>query len=63
MKLENGKKVKDYCKTLLQACKTWPGPCTSAEELYVVIRKHSEQIFVAKTEMAHSAHTHKTEKV
>ena len=62
MKLENGKKVKDYCKTLLQACKTWPGTCTSAEELHVAIRKHPEQIFIAKTEMTYFAHTRKTEK-
>ena len=64
MKIEKGKKAKDYSKKLLQDCQTWSGTCTSAEELHVAIREHSEkEAFAAKTETAHYAHTHKAEKV
>ena len=64
MKIAKGKKAKDYCKKLLQDCKTWCGPCASAEELHIVIREHFEkETFIVKTEMAYYVHTHKAEKV
>ena len=54
MKIENGKKTKNYCKKLLQDCKTQSGPCTSAEELHLATRKYSEkEVFIFKTEMAY----------
>ena len=41
MKIEKGKKAKDYCKR----------PCTSAKELHVTIREHSEkEAFIVKTD-------------
>ena len=43
MKTEKGKKAKDYCKNLLHDCKTWSGPCTSADELCMAIREHLQK--------------------
>ena len=65
MKIETGKKTKYYCKKLLQVCKTWSGTCTSAEELCVAIREHSEKKkhLFSMAEMAYYVHTHKAEKV
>ena len=52
MKIEKGKKAKDYCKKLLQDSKHGQGPCTSTEE---------KAAFIGKTGMAYYAHTHKAE--
>ena len=64
LKIEKGKKAKDYCTNMLQFCKTWFWPSTSADELHVTSREHSEKdVFIAKAEMAYYADTHKTKKL
>ena len=52
-KTENGRKRKDYIKTMLVDCKSWGGPCASVDELQLILRENpdrSEKII--KTEMA-----------
>ena len=64
MKIEKGKKAKDYYKKLLQDSKHGLGPCTSTEELHLAFREQSEKgAFIGKTGMAYYAHTHKAEKI
>ena len=50
-------------KKLLEACKKWGGPVTSASEILEILRKHPDQAEkILKTEFAYFVHTHLTEK-
>ena len=63
-KTENGRKRKDYIKTMLVDCKSWGGPCASVDELQLILRQNpdrSEKII--KTEMAFYSHTQKADKI
>ena len=39
-KIENGRKTKDYIKTMLVDCKLWDGPCASVNELQLILRQN-----------------------
>ena len=36
----NGRKTKDYIKTMLVDCKSWGGPCASVDELQLILRQN-----------------------
>lgn len=42
-KLENGRKTKNYIKTMLIDCKSWGGPCEIVEELQLIWRQNLDQ--------------------
>ena len=53
MKLRKTVQAKDYVKKLLQECKTWGGPCTTADELcYILTQKPDQEKVIVRTEMA-----------
>lgn len=35
-KIENGRKTKNYIKTMLIDCKSWGGPCEIVDELQLI---------------------------
>ena len=39
---ENDRKTKDYIKTMLADCKSWGGPCASADELQLILRQNPD---------------------
>ena len=39
-KMENGRKTKDYIKTMLVDCKSCSGPCTFVDELQLILRQN-----------------------
>ena len=61
-KLEKSERQKDYSKKLLQTCKTWGGPCTTAEELHITLTDKSDiQERIVKVELAYYRTTHKND--
>ena len=49
-KFQKAAKMQDYIKKLLKDCKSWSGPCTSAEELLEVIKKNpNKEEFIVKS--------------
>ena len=42
-KLENGRKTKDYIKTMLTDCKSWGGPCEIVDELQQIWRQNPDR--------------------
>ena len=61
-KFEKSIDQKDYTKKLLQTCKTWGGPCTTAEELQsILIAKPDIQERIVKVELTYYRTTHKTD--
>ena len=42
-KIGNGRKTKDYLKSVLFDCKTWDGPCASVDELQLILRQNPDQ--------------------
>ena len=64
LKVAKKRSATDHSKKLLADCKTWSGPCTTAEELLEILSKRQVQTeFIVKTEMAFYANTHKTDKM
>ena len=64
MKLRKAVQAKDYVMKLLQECKTWGGPCTTADELCdILIQKPDQERVIVRTEMAFFALSHKAEKI
>ena len=64
VKLKKATKSKDYTKKLLQNCKSWGGPCTSIDELRLILNnKGDQEIFIVKTELAYYVHTHKAHRI
>ena len=41
-KNENGRKIKDYNKTMLVDCKSWGGPGASVDELQLILRQNPD---------------------
>ena len=59
-KLALAGKRKDYGMKLLQNCKTWGGPCTTQEELELVLENRSDmQEKIVKVELTYYKYTHK----
>ena len=64
LKCKKSQKAKDYAKKNLQDCKSWMGPCTSAEELLNILKVKPDKVeFIVRTEMAYYTHCHKQEKL
>ena len=64
LKTAKKRNATDYMKKLLNDCKVWSGPCTTAEELLEVLQKRPSQVeFIVKTEMAYYSSTHKNDKM
>ena len=64
MRLRKAVHAKYYVKKLLQECKTWDGPCTTADELcHILTQKPDLERVIVRTEMAFFAHSHKAEKI
>ena len=62
-KMKKTQKKHDYAKKLLANCKSWMGPCTSAEELLNILNQKPDKAkFIVRTEMAYYAHCHKEQK-
>ena len=62
-KVNEAKKDQDYTTKLLQACKSWGGPCTTANELEVVLsRRNDLSEKIVKTELSYYRKTHQSEK-
>ena len=64
LKMVNGRKEKDYIKTMLTDCKSWGGRCASVDELQLILRQNPDRSEkVIKTGMAFYSHTHKADKI
>ena len=49
---------------LTETCKTWGGPCCSAEELNAVLKKNPDnEKKIIKTELSFYVHTHKGDRL
>ena len=60
-KRHKGQHHKIYVNKLLDTCKSWHGPCTTADELLVlaVISAHPDKMeTIVKTELSYYKHTH-----
>ena len=54
----------DYVLKLTETCKTWGGPCCSAEELKTVLKKNPDnEKKIIKTELSFYVHTHKADRL
>ena len=61
-KLDKRVQQKDYSRKLLQICKTWGGPCSTAEELQsILINKPDIQERIVKVELNYYRSTHKSD--
>ena len=63
-KMEKKQKNIDYILKLTNTCKTWGGPCCSAEELKGVIQRIPDnEKKIVKTELSFYVHTHKADRL
>ena len=63
-KLKKASNKTNLIKKLLADCKSWNGPFTSGDQMMRIIKSRPDQEeFIAKTELAYFAHTHKTDKI
>ena len=59
-KFEKLNNQKDNSRKLLENCKSWGGPCMSAEELEtILLAKPDNQDGIVKAELAYFRQTHK----
>ena len=62
-KFEKLNTQKDYSRKLLENCKSWGGPCVSAEELETIIAKPDNQDRIVKAEFAYFRQTHQPDMI
>ena len=54
-----GRQHRLYVHKLLDSCKTWKGPCTTVNELYIVLAANPDNVEnIVKTELSYYKHTH-----
>ena len=62
--MEKKQKNVDYVLKLTETCKTWGGPCCSAEELKGVLKRNPDnEKKMVKTELSFYVHTHKADRL
>ena len=61
-KFENLNNQKEHSRKLLEDCKSWGGPCVSAEELQtILLAKPDIQDCIVKAELSYILQTHKSD--
>ena len=63
VKLSKKRQHVDYVLSLAKACKSWGGPCCSAEELREILKKNGDiDKKIVKAELSFYVHTHKADR-